>query len=91
MELDGRLSERIRRNSGKHLRSEFRELLIETLREHLFMNPISRFQKMPNEELARYCETLFDILDVNADSKKGRPSIWSLQLLMLVLSPVSVP
>ncbi|XP_065225861.1 neurofibromin-like isoform X1 [Planococcus citri] len=44
-------------------------------------------QKVPNEDLARYCETLFDILDIHADSKKGRPSVWSLQLLMLVLSP----
>ncbi len=49
----------------------------------------SHFQKVPDEELSRNCEILFDILDANADSKKGRSTVWSLQLLMLLLSPVS--
>ncbi|XP_021921694.1 neurofibromin isoform X3 [Zootermopsis nevadensis] len=44
-------------------------------------------QKKHNEELAKCCEGLFDILDSFADNKKGRAAVWSLQIMLLVLSP----
>lgn len=47
-------------------------------------------KKKHNEELAKCCESLFDILDSFADNKKGRPAVWPLQIMLLVLSPVSI-
>lgn len=47
-------------------------------------------QKKPNEDLAKTCEGLFDILDSLTDSKKGRAAVWSLQMMLLILSPVCV-
>ncbi|KAG8298111.1 Neurofibromin 1 [Homalodisca vitripennis] len=45
-------------------------------------------QKNPNEELAKCCDSLFDILDSFAESnKKGRPTVWPLQIMLLILSP----
>ncbi|KAK7864725.1 hypothetical protein R5R35_013611 [Gryllus longicercus] len=44
-------------------------------------------QKKPNEELAKCCEGLFDILDSFADNKKGRVAMWPLQIMLLILSP----
>ncbi|XP_069683037.1 neurofibromin isoform X4 [Periplaneta americana] len=44
-------------------------------------------QKKHNEELAKCCEGLFDILDGFADNKKGRAAVWPLQIMLLVLSP----
>ncbi|PSN44310.1 Neurofibromin [Blattella germanica] len=44
-------------------------------------------QKKHNEELAKCCEGLFDILDSFADNKKGRAAVWPLQIMLLVLSP----
>lgn len=50
----------------------------------------SSFKKKHNEELAKCCEGLFDILDSFADNKKGRAAVWPLQIMLLVLSPVSI-
>ncbi|CAH0561866.1 unnamed protein product [Brassicogethes aeneus] len=47
----------------------------------------SELQKNPNEELSKCCESLFDILDAIADNKKGRSSVWSLQIMLLILAP----
>ncbi|XP_076386906.1 neurofibromin 1 isoform X1 [Megachile rotundata] len=45
-------------------------------------------QKKPNEDLAKVCEELFDILDTFADNKKGRTAaVWPLQIMLLILSP----
>jgi neurofibromin 1 len=45
-------------------------------------------QRNPNEELSKCCETFFDILDAHAqESKKSRSAVWSLQIILLVLSP----
>lgn len=45
-------------------------------------------QRRPNEDLAKACEELFDILDVYVDNKKGRnAALWPLQIMLLVLSP----
>lgn len=46
-------------------------------------------QRNPNEELSKCCETFFDILSEPStqDSKKNRPAVWSLQIILLVLSP----
>ncbi|XP_023719668.1 neurofibromin isoform X2 [Cryptotermes secundus] len=44
-------------------------------------------QKRHNEELAKCCEGLFDILDSFADNKKGRAAVWPLQMMLLILSP----
>ncbi|XP_015174332.1 PREDICTED: neurofibromin isoform X7 [Polistes dominula] len=45
-------------------------------------------QKRPNEDLAKACEELFDILDAYVDNKKGRNAVlWPLQIMLLVLSP----
>jgi hypothetical protein len=50
----------------------------------------SLLKKKHNEELAKCCEGLFDILDSFADNKKGRAAVWPLQIMLLVLSPVSI-
>ena len=47
-------------------------------------------KKKHNEELAKCCESLFDILDSFADNKKGKAAVWPLQIMLLVLSPVSI-
>jgi len=47
-------------------------------------------KKKHNEELAKCCESLFDILDSFAENKKGRAAVWPLQIMLLVLSPVSI-
>jgi neurofibromin 1 len=50
----------------------------------------SLLKKKHNEELAKCCEGLFDILDSFADNKKGRAAVWPLQMMLLILSPVSI-
>lgn len=47
-------------------------------------------QKKPNEELSKCCEGLFDILDSFAENKKSRAAVWPLQIMLLMLSPVSL-
>lgn len=49
----------------------------------------AELQKHPNEELSKCCDQLFDILDAVADNKKGRAAVWPLQIMLLILSPVS--
>lgn len=45
-------------------------------------------QRNPNEELSKCCETFFDILDSYAqENKKSRSAVWSLQIILLILSP----
>lgn len=45
-------------------------------------------QRNPNEELSKCCETFFDILDLHAqENKKSRSAVWSLQIILLILSP----
>ena len=50
----------------------------------------AELQKNTNEELSKCCEQLFDILDSFADNKKGRAAVWSLQIMLLILAPVSI-
>jgi hypothetical protein len=50
----------------------------------------SLLKKNQNEDLAKCCDGLFDILDSFADNKKGRAAVWPLQIMLLVLSPVSI-
>ncbi|CAH1153410.1 unnamed protein product [Phaedon cochleariae] len=47
----------------------------------------AELQKNPNEEMSKCAEQLFDILDAFGDNKKGRSSVWSLQMMLLVLAP----
>lgn len=47
------------------------------------------FKQKTNEELAKCADCLFDILDHAADTKKCRASAWPLQIMLLLLSPVS--
>lgn len=54
-----------------------------------FPYEFAELQKNPNEELSKCCEQLFDILDTFADNKKGRAAVWPLQIMLLILSPVS--
>lgn len=54
-----------------------------------YPDEFAELQKNPNEELSKSCEQLFDILDSFADNKKGRATVWPLQIMLLVLSPVS--
>lgn len=49
----------------------------------------AELHRNPNEELAKCCEQLFDILDSYADNKKGRAAVWPLQIMLLILTPVS--
>ena len=45
-------------------------------------------QRNPNEELSKCCETFFDTLDSYAqENKKSRSAVWSLQIILLILSP----
>lgn len=45
-------------------------------------------QKKPCEELAKCCESLFELLDSFAENNKRRAAVWPLQIMLLVLSPV---
>lgn len=54
-----------------------------------YPHEFGELQKKPNEELSKCCEGLFDILDTLADNKKGRAAVWPLQIMLLILSPVS--
>nr|XP_023020941.1 neurofibromin isoform X3 [Leptinotarsa decemlineata] len=47
----------------------------------------AELQKNPNEEMSKCAEQLFDILDAFGDNKKGRSSVWSLQMMLLILAP----
>lgn len=49
----------------------------------------SELQKNPNEEMCKCSEQLFEILDAFGDNKKGRSAVWSLQMMLLILAPVS--
>ncbi|XP_057670020.1 neurofibromin isoform X1 [Diorhabda carinulata] len=44
-------------------------------------------QKNPCEDMTKCAEQLFDILDMIGDNKKGRSSVWSLQMMLLILAP----
>ncbi|CAL8136053.1 unnamed protein product [Orchesella dallaii] len=44
-------------------------------------------QKKPCEELAKCCESLFELLDSFAENNKRRAAVWPLQIMLLVLSP----
>lgn len=48
------------------------------------------FQRNPNDELSKCCETFFDILDSYSENKKSRSTAWPLQIMLLILSPVSL-
>lgn len=54
-----------------------------------YPHEFGELQKKPHEELSKCCEGLFDILDTLSDNKKGRAVVWSLQIMLLILSPVS--
>jgi len=45
-------------------------------------------QKKPCEDLAKCCESLFELLDSFAENNKRRAAVWPLQIMLLVLSPV---
>ncbi|KAG5866704.1 hypothetical protein JTB14_013865 [Gonioctena quinquepunctata] len=47
----------------------------------------AELQKNPSEEMSKCAEQLFDILDAFGDNKKGRSSVWSLQMMLLILAP----
>lgn len=49
----------------------------------------SEFQRNPGDELSMCCDQLFDALDAFSESKKGKIIIWPLQMMFLILSPVS--
>ena len=41
-----------------------------------------------NDDLSRYCDIFFDMLDTFAETKKQyRSVVWPLQLMLLVLTP----
>ncbi|KAK2723883.1 hypothetical protein QYM36_002292, partial [Artemia franciscana] len=44
-------------------------------------------QKTPNEDLAKCCDSLFDLLDSFAESNKRKAAVWPLQIMLLVISP----
>ncbi|XP_045482705.1 neurofibromin [Harmonia axyridis] len=52
-----------------------------------YSQEFAEIQKNPNEELSKCCDQLFDILDNFGDNKKGRPAVWSLQIMLLILAP----
>ncbi|XP_077293081.1 neurofibromin 1 [Arctopsyche grandis] len=48
----------------------------------------AEIQRQPSEDLARCCDTLFDMLyDGFSDNKKSRVAMWPLQIMLLILSP----
>ena len=46
-------------------------------------------QKCGNVELAKCCENMFEQLEISENSKK-RAHAWPLQIILLVLCPVSI-
>lgn len=49
----------------------------------------AELQKSPNEEMSKCAEQLFEILDTVGENKKGKSAVWSLQMMLLILAPVS--
>lgn len=49
----------------------------------------AELQRNPNEEMSKCAEQLFEILDAFGDNKKGKSAVWSLQMMLLILAPVS--
>lgn len=45
-------------------------------------------KKKPCEDLAKCCESLFELLDNFAENNKRRAAVWPLEIMLLVLSPV---
>ncbi len=54
----------------------------------LFLQEFTELQRTQNEELARSCDSFFELLDNFAETKnKHRSVIWPLQLMLLILTP----
>lgn len=52
------------------------------------MTENGEIQKKINENLAKVCGELFDVLDTFAENKKGRAAaVWPLQIMLLILTP----
>ena len=50
----------------------------------------TELQKKPNDELADCCDRLFELFNAFAtDSSKKKAAVWPLQMMLLVLCPVS--
>ncbi|XP_035709221.1 neurofibromin isoform X4 [Folsomia candida] len=47
----------------------------------------AELQKKPCEDLAKCCESLFELLDNFAENNKRRAAVWPLEIMLLVLSP----
>lgn len=61
------------------------------LSEFFLYQEFAEVQCRPNDELSKCCDTLFDILqDSFSDNKKSRVAMWPLQIMLLILNPVSV-
>lgn len=54
-----------------------------------YPHEFAEVQRKPNEALAAACNELFDCLEPFCESKKNKYAIWPLQMMLLVLSPVS--
>ena len=54
-----------------------------------YPHEFGEIQKKQNDDLAKACGELFEVLDTLADNKKGRMiTVWPLQIMLLILSPV---
>ena len=49
----------------------------------------TELQKKPNDELADCCDKLFEQFNGFAESAKRKAAVWPLQMMLLVLCPVS--
>ncbi|XP_015607506.1 neurofibromin isoform X2 [Cephus cinctus] len=80
----------------KHLKKPAHVLLMNSLEKAIwnwmdtYPHEFADLQTTVNEELAKVCGELFDILDTFTDNnnKKGRATlVWPIQIMLLVLSP----
>lgn len=49
------------------------------------------YQQNPDDELCKNADQLFDIIESFSDNKKIKTNMWSLQMMLLILIPVSIP
>lgn len=80
----------------KQLRKNAQQLFVTSLEKAIwnwietYPFEFADYQKNADEDLYRNADQLFDIIESFSDNKKIKPNIWSLQMMLLILLPVSV-
>lgn len=80
----------------KQLRKNAQQLYVTSLEKAIwnwietYPFEFADYQKNPDEDLYKNADQLFDIMESFSDNKKIKPNMWSVQMMLLVLIPVSI-